>query len=46
MILVAAGLLGKFAMIVSGLSDTGVMIICVLIALSMSFYKPKYLKKQ
>ena len=46
MILVVAGLLGKFAMIVSGLSDTGVMIICVLIALSMSFYKPKYLKKQ
>jgi Cd2+/Zn2+-exporting ATPase len=46
MILVVTGLLGKFAMIVSGLSDTGVMIICVLIALSMSFYKPKYLKKQ
>lgn len=44
MILVVTGLLGEFAMIVSGLSDTGVMIICVLLALTMTFYKPKYLK--
>ncbi len=44
MVLVVTGVLGQFAMIVSGLSDTGVMIICVLIALSMTFYRPKYLK--
>lgn len=44
MVLVLTGVLGKFAMIVSGLSDTGVMIICVLIAITMLFYKPKYLK--
>ncbi len=46
MILVLTGVLGNFAMIVSGLSDTGVMIICVLVALSMLFYKPKYLPKR
>ncbi len=46
MILVLTGVLGKFAMIVSGLSDTGVMIVCVLVALSMLFYKPKYLSKR
>lgn len=45
MALVLTGVLGKFAMIVSGLSDTGVMIVCVLVAISMMFYKPKYLKK-
>ncbi len=43
MILVLTGVLGNFAMIVSGLSDTGVMIICVLVAISIMFYKPKYL---
>ncbi len=46
MVLVLTGVLGSFAMIVSGLSDTGVMIICVLVALSMLFYKPKYLPKR
>ncbi len=46
MVLVLTGVLGKFAMIVSGLSDTGVMIVCVLVAISMMFYKSKYLKKE
>ena len=45
MVLVLTGVLGSFAMIVSGLSDTGVMIICVLIAISILLYKPKYLSK-
>lgn len=44
MVLVLTGVLGRFAMIVSGLSDTGVMIVCVLVAITMMFYKPKYLK--
>lgn len=45
MVLVSTGLLGDYAMIVSSISDTGVMVICVLNALRMLFYKPKYLKK-
>ena len=45
MVLVLTGVLGRFAMIISGISDTGVMIICVLIAITMMFYKPKYLTK-
>lgn len=45
MVLVLTGVLGNIAMIISGISDTGVMIICVLIAISMLFYKPKYLKR-
>ncbi len=45
MILVSTGILGDYAMIVSSISDTGVMVICVLNALRMLFYKPKYLKK-
>ena len=44
MVLVISGILGQFAMIVSGLSDTGIMVICVLIAISIMFYKPKYIK--
>ena len=44
MILVTTGVLGNFAMIVSGLSDTGIMIICVLVALTIQLYKPKYVK--
>ena len=46
MALVASGLLHQYAMIVSSLSDTGVMVICVLNALRMLFYRPKYLKKK
>ncbi len=45
MILVSTGLLGNYAMIVSSVSDTGVMVICVLNALRMLFYKPKYVTK-
>ncbi len=45
MVLVSTGILGDYAMIVSSISDTGVMVICVLNALRMLFYKPKYLKK-
>ncbi len=44
MVLVSAGILGNYAMIVSSISDTGVMVICVLNALRMLFYKPKYIK--
>lgn len=44
MVLVSVGILGNYAMIVSSISDTGVMVICVLNALRMLFYKPKYIK--
>ena len=44
MILVSTGVLGDFSMIAGVLSDTGVMAICVLYAMSLLFYKPKYLK--
>lgn len=46
MVLVLTNVLGEIAMIISAISDTGVMIICVLVALTMSFYKPKYLSKK
>lgn len=46
MTLVLTNVLGEIAMIISAISDTGVMIICVLVALTMSFYKPKYLSKK
>lgn len=46
MALVLTNVLGEIAMIISAISDTGVMIICVLVALTMSFYKPKYLSKK
>ena len=45
MVLVSTGILGNYAMIVSSISDTGVMVICVINALRMLFYKPKYIKK-
>lgn len=45
MVLVSTGVLGNYAMIVSSISDTGVMVICVLNALRMLFYKPKYIKQ-
>ncbi len=45
MVLVSTGILGNYAMIVSSVSDTGVMVICVINALRMLFYKPKYIKK-
>lgn len=45
MVLVSTGVLGDYAMLVSSISDTGVMVICVLNALRMMIYKPKYLKK-
>ncbi len=43
MILVVSGILNESAMIVSGVSDTGVMIVCVLLACSMLLYRPKHL---
>ncbi len=46
MVLVSTGILGNYAMIVSSISDTGVMVICVLNALRMLFYKPKYVKNK
>lgn len=42
MILVTSGVLGQYAMLVSSISDTGVMVICVLNSLRMLLYKPKY----
>lgn len=45
MILVLSGVLKESAMVVSGVSDTGVMIICVLLACSMLLYRPKHLTK-
>jgi Cd2+/Zn2+-exporting ATPase len=42
MVLVLAQVLGPLAMIISAVSDTGVMVICVLIAISLLTYKPKY----
>ena len=42
MVLVLAQVLGPWAMIISAVSDTGVMVICVLIAISLLTYKPKY----
>ncbi len=44
MILVSVGALGSFAMLSGVVSDTGVMIICVLYASSLLLYKPKYIK--
>lgn len=46
MILVLTGVTGNLSMIISGISDTGVMIICVLVALSIVFYKPKYVNEK
>lgn len=43
MILVLTGVTGNLSMIISGISDTGVMIVCVLVALTLLFYKPRYL---
>ena len=45
MVLVSVGVFGDYAMIVSSVSDTGVMALCVLNALRMLLYKPKYIKK-
>ena len=44
MILVSLGYFGDYAMIVGTLADTGVMAICVLNAMSVLLYKPKYIK--
>lgn len=45
MILVTTGVLGNYAMIVSSLADTGVMVICTLNAMQMLLYKRKYRSK-
>ncbi len=45
MVLVSIGVLGNFSMIAGVLSDTGVMAICVLYAMCLLFYKPKYIKE-
>lgn len=45
MILVTTGVLGHYAMIVSSLADTGVMVICTLNAMQMLLYKRKYRSK-
>ena len=41
MVLVAVGVLGKYAMIIAAISDTGAMAICVLNALTILLYKHK-----
>lgn len=46
MALVLSGVLGQNAMLISGISDTGVMVLCVLIACTLLFYKPKYIIKK
>lgn len=46
MVLVLSGILGRLAMLVSSISDTGVMVICLLNASRMLFYKPKYISKR
>lgn len=46
MVLVSVGVLGDFAMIAGVVSDTGVMALCVLYAMSLLFYKPKYLSQK
>ena len=43
MVLVALGYCGNFAMILGTFSDTGIMAICVLHAMSIMLYKPKYI---
>lgn len=44
MVLVTSGVLGQYAMLVSSISDTGVMVLCVLNSLQMLLYHPKYIK--
>lgn len=43
MILVALGFCGDFAMVLGTFSDTGIMAICVLHAMSLMLYRPKYI---
>ncbi len=43
MILVALGYCGDFAMILGTFSDTGIMAVCVLHAMSIMLYRPKYI---
>ena len=45
LVLVLTGALGEWAMVVSGFSDTGILLLCVLIAMTPLLYKPKYVKK-
>ena len=45
LVLVLTGALGEWAMVVSGFSDTGILLLCVLIAMTPLLYKPKYAKK-
>lgn len=42
LVLVLSGVLGQWAMVVSGFSDTGILLLCVLIAMTPLLYKPKY----
>ena len=42
LVLVLSGALGPWAMVVSGFSDTGILLLCVLIAMTPLLYKPKY----
>ena len=42
LIIVLSGVLGQWAMVVSGFSDTGILLLCVLIAMTPLLYKPKY----
>jgi Cd2+/Zn2+-exporting ATPase len=46
MILVSLGLLGQYAMMIASLADTGVTALCILNAMQVLLYKPKYLPKK
>lgn len=46
MIVIACGLAGDYAMILGTFSDTGIMAICVLYAMSLLFYKTKYVPRK
>mgnify|MGYP003534718400 FL=1 len=44
MAFVLSGILGPYSMLVASISDTGVMVLCILNALSMMKYHPQYLR--
>lgn len=46
MILVLTGVMGEYAMIVAGFSDTGITLIAVMIVILPMFYKPKYIPER
>ena len=44
MAFVLSGILGPYSMLVASISDTGVMVLCILNALRMMKYHPQYLR--